>query len=438
MGTVIWTVFELIVNLFQAYISIDFARKIMIDNKTHKKLYFIFAVLGHFFILSIQNYYTFEDNWFTLIYILWGLIYTIVSLSGSLARRLIAVIMPSVLIMMITIGILDFFNTFLNISIKFINSNQSLIRVLLIILAQVLIYFSFNRFSVLFSEKSERFNLKEWIIAILIMLFSIIMGALLHNTLLLSDPKHISFLIGLSIMFLIMLVILMISMTIALIRKNRVLRETEALKMRQQYQQYYIDNASHQYESIKRLRHDIKDQLSAVGYLLKSREYNKAEEVINKYRAYVERSEPVVNTNNFMVNAIINSKLTAAMAMGVTVTCLSVKDFDGIEEHDLFSLLSNSIENAVTSCTENKQHDKQIISVNIRYEEGVYTFLIVNSISDSVLNKNPELKTNKSGKESHGYGTKILREIAEKYKGRCDFFEKDNMFYCKLSLPSNK
>ena len=60
--------------------------------------------------------------------------------------------------------------------------------------------------------------------------------------------------------------------------------------------------------------------------------------------------------------------------------------------------------------------------------------MIQNSIQGSVLNTNPNLLTTKQDKQNHGFGTKILSDIAKKYDGRCDFYEKNNIFCCKIIL----
>ncbi|MBP0978566.1 MAG: GHKL domain-containing protein [Oscillospiraceae bacterium] len=49
------------------------------------------------------------------------------------------------------------------------------------------------------------------------------------------------------------------------------------------------------------------------------------------------------------------------------------------------------------------------------------------------MTDNPSLKTTKTS-EGHGLGTVIIREIAEKYDGVCDFYEEDDLFCCNVLL----
>ena len=434
MINALWLVFELAVNLFQSYITMDFARRILRKKRVHDTALFVIAILGHFTILTIQNFVTTEDNWFTIAYLLWALIYAIYAFDGSIPKKLIAVIIPIVLITIISVSYIDIYAAVFDTSIERIVSNRTWERFFIMVSSQVIMYIVFVKTAQLFSKNEDNFTFNDWATITIIMLVSIVMGTLLHNSLIDSYIDQRELFIGLSLLALIVLVILMFSMMISLIKKNEKIRESEIIKAKQQYMQYYIDNASEQYETIRKIRHDIKNQMSALEYMLENDEYEDAKKFIGNSNAYIVSQEPVVNTDNVMVNAIINSKLTTASAMGITVTCFSVKTFEGIDDHDLCSLLSNSIENALTACLEDDESKTKMLSVKITFDEGVYTFLVSNSISSSVLTNNPQLLTTKQDKTTHGLGTKIINEIANKYNGRCDFFEENGIFYCKAVL----
>lgn len=97
----------------------------------------------------------------------------------------------------------------------------------------------------------------------------------------------------------------------------------------------------------------------------------------------------------------------------------------------------NMLENAITATANIKLNAKQI-NLKIISESEKYTFLIKNSIDQSVLKENPKLHTTKTKFDSHGYGIKIIRDIAKKYNGHCDFYEESNMFCCLVVLIPNK
>lgn len=157
---------------------------------------------------------------------------------------------------------------------------------------------------------------------------------------------------------------------------------------------------------------------------------------IEKSSKVIAQIETFVQTNNAVANAIINSKLTTAYSLGIKVSCITVADFSGIDETDLCDLLSNILENAIAACQEIQNNGKRYIYLQISSENNIYTFLVKNSVSHSVMECNPQLKTTKADKNSHGLGTSIIRDIANKYNGRCDFYEIDNTFCCSVILKT--
>lgn len=53
------------------------------------------------------------------------------------------------------------------------------------------------------------------------------------------------------------------------------------------------------------------------------------------------------------------------------------------------------------------------IDFSIKKDESVYYFSMKNTIGHSVLEGNPELNTTKKDKIIHGFGTKIINDIAK-------------------------
>ena len=72
----------------------------------------------------------------------------------------------------------------------------------------------------------------------------------------------------------------------------------------------------------------------------------------------------------------------------------------------------------------------------ISRQKGYVNFIIKNWISESVLKKNPDLTTNKTDTQLHGFGIASVTDIVKKYGGMLDFFEKDNFFVADIWLPS--
>jgi sensor histidine kinase YesM len=65
---------------------------------------------------------------------------------------------------------------------------------------------------------------------------------------------------------------------------------------------------------------------------------------------------------------------------------------------------------------------------------GYFRVTIKNTIQESVLEKNSELKTDKKNKELHGWGIRSVKDIARKRNGFVDIYEKNGLFIASVML----
>jgi sensor histidine kinase YesM len=81
-----------------------------------------------------------------------------------------------------------------------------------------------------------------------------------------------------------------------------------------------------------------------------------------------------------------------------------------------------------------------LIYLLIAGKEGKLQIKLENSIGEAVLKKNPELKTVKKDKDSHGFGMHSIRDIIKKYDGSY-YFREEGENFCqeiKLLYPKGK
>ena len=213
-------------------------------------------------------------------------------------------------------------------------------------------------------------------------------------------------------------------------------KQNEILKLKEQYSRQYVKNVDQQYDSIRKIRHDIKNQLLAVYGMLADGRTDDAMDYISRNVDVVSSKCNIVNTDSIIVNTVVNSKFTFAETVGINIQCSIVKKFDGIDEMDLCNILSNMLDNAITACMKIPEDKERFVKLEISCENKIYQFVVKNSINGSVLKNNSKLLTSKSDKKHHGFGVKIIREIAGKYNGRCEFFEQENVFCCMVVLKA--
>ncbi len=233
---------------------------------------------------------------------------------------------------------------------------------------------------------------------------------------------------------LIALNIICLYITISLNKSNRVAEEFKLKEQQLMHDVQYAETVRTQYQEIRHIRHDIKQQLATVSGLQFDGKYDEAQKYISAVTNGIEQIEIFVDAGNDFINAILNSKLSIAKSKGIEVLCNFSGKIDYISEYDLCSLIGNVLDNAIEAA---EKVCGAVIEVSLFSDKHKLILTVSNSISQSVLNENTELKTTKSEPELHGFGVRSIRSIAKKYDGIVDFYEEDLTFFCRVVLGKN-
>ena len=92
-------------------------------------------------------------------------------------------------------------------------------------------------------------------------------------------------------------------------------------------------------------------------------------------------------------------------------------------------MIDNAIENFYSE-------GKDVITVRIMKQNDFIRFIVSNPINLEKVNLRNLTRTSKVGR-GHGYGTKIIKNIANAYNGYVDFSIEDNRFVCDAVLNLN-
>ena len=185
-----------------------------------------------------------------------------------------------------------------------------------------------------------------------------------------------------------------------------------------------------QYESIRRMRHDIANHLNAMESLMASGRDSEAQEYLQELN-----STPIDSTLGMcehpVVDAFLHNKINAAKSSGVEID--AVIDLPAnvpISNLDLIRIFGNMLDNALDSCC---RSTSPRICLNCSRTHGC----LVISTSVSLPNEDGAKGRNIPGPDSE-IGRRALSDIAAKYGGSFSFSEKDGIFKAKLILNLNQ
>ncbi len=157
---------------------------------------------------------------------------------------------------------------------------------------------------------------------------------------------------------------------------------------------------------------------------------------IEKINNALQLNMDAVDTNNVIVNAILNTKYCEAVSKGM-VFVLKVNDLSKlkIEEEDIVVILSNLLNNAFEAC---EQCRDRIIKFKFILEEEQIVISVKNNIETEPVVKDGEFVTTKTGEAGeHGMGIRNVIGTIEKYGGRYLIdYDKEN-FQFSILIPNN-
>lgn len=438
MSKLLWGILEIAVNLYQGFIVMYFSFRYLGDKKERKYLkspVIIFVVL-FFFAMSAMNFITVFEHFYSLIYAVIIFIYSLICLKGTILKKIFASVFPILILLISTAFVGNFATVLFNTNLYYILSENTFERFISILAVQLLVlYFVMLSLRILTRKNTTNNELivTEWILISVVLLISIAIGAILNLIVLNPDNHNGAKYAVIAFAGIILINIAVCYLVVDLSKKNIAVRENEALKLAQEYSRQYAKNAEIEYDVLNKLRHDFKDNFSVVHTLLKNNNVELAMKHIEKNIGALSETKIFIRTNNDIVNAVINAKLSTAKSLGIDSTCLSVMDFDGLDDLDLCRLLSNMLENAITACINIHEGERRVY-LKITDDDYNYMFNLKNTIESSAVGNNCNLETTKPEKKLHGFGTKIIKDISLKYNGRCDFYEEDGCFCCNVIL----
>ncbi len=216
---------------------------------------------------------------------------------------------------------------------------------------------------------------------------------------------------------------------IRIYRQSLTRNETEYLRVQLDSLQDVKENE----EQVRRLRHDLNNHISVIRSLCEDGNYEEIIEYTGHLKDEIALAGNIVLTGNKVADLVIRSKLKIAKEHSIDFT------FNGSLEHlstmngpDICGLLANAYDNAIEACL---SQSKPYIHTKVSTTRNYTVIQITNSIAKKVHIHDNQIASSKAEKDSHGYGIKIMKQIAHKYSGKCTLHCSDKELTVKIVLP---
>lgn len=433
-------VFEITVNLLQSIYFVGFFLLFLGGKFSTRKniiLLSIFIALN----FSFLTYFIYNQPNIVMLDMFIGIIlyeiYCLTCLKGELAIKLILPFIVSLINTIISYGFVYSSSIISGVTFEELITKSSLFRYLFVVLANL------STMVVLFimwRTKAKAYSLKKVSNVIAFVAIPLLAMMILYITMyvMILTNFQSNIIILLSIICVSMIVIAgIVWFMIARINKDNEIK-TKLLLSEQKanlYKQNIISSNS-QIETIKLLKHDMKNNISCIDALIEEENYDEAHNICHSLTNKYTSIGTIVNTENYLLNAVLNVEIEKAKSYGIPVKLSitnNLKMFNN--SSDIISLIGNILDNAISYLSKNKVKNNEI-NFSTGYEGSYSVIKCRNNILDSVLFNNPSLKTDKEDKDNHGKGITIIKNIAHKYNGDVIIKERNREFIITVILDN--
>ncbi len=338
------------------------------------------------------------------------------------------------IILFITIVVSDLISNVFKDDLFILYTQKGIGRLLTIIFVQILIFCAFDIILKAISSENVRLKYKEWILILSVFGISITALVMIRSTLLVSEVNlEQSIYLLISEICFILINFVCFYMTYSLCKSHH---ETEELRIKQQRYDLsiqYSESVKNQYNEMKILRHDMKQEYVVISGLLEAGKTGSAVDYIRSRMNSLSKAEIYIDVGNDRINSILNSKLSYAKSSGIEVICSSTGDIGDIDDADLCILLGNLMDNAIEGSLASN-YEAKFVEAKIVGDEVKIRIQITNSASAGSEKNIMNEETSKAEKSAHGFGIKSIQYIVHKYNGSVNYVFEHNSVICQVIL----
>lgn len=304
-------------------------------------------------------------------------------------------------------------------NIDILEDSTDLIGVLVIIASRIILFLFLiiiKRISVIKKKNVIDMSNKEWLQFLIFPIFTLITVIVMTNSMVTSYHEDI-----VNVYYVIAIVLIVLNMVVfhlinEILENSQRIREADVLKQQSIGQLELYNSLRKNYDIQRKRTHEYKNQIMCIDSLLKKKNYNKLEEYINSIFDKLDGQLDMVDTNNEVVNAVINAKYYEALQNDV-LFILKINDLSHIKvsDEDIVTILSNLLDNAIEAAGQ-CDIDKRTVGIKLLYEDDVLSIAVSNSYkTEPEIMEDGYVRTIKDDKEQHGLGIRNVVATLEKY-----------------------
>lgn len=308
-----------------------------------------------------------------------------------------------------------------------------LIAIILIKMIQVIVFY------VLSTKHHSKRNLQKSPVyvlttaAILDFIFIIIIRAYIEFPNLNLVVSHLLIWLAIGLLFVMISIFLMYELFV----REEIKNVNLAIKLqRLELETQFFKEIEVMYNDMRIWRHEYKNNLIALKALVEHGENEKALQYFSKITTDSLNHNETLQTGNYVLDAVVSSKLWLAKAQNIEVNIQAVYPTNNcIDDHDLCAIIGNLLDNAIEACGRMEESgDKKYINFSLLLRGKNLIISISNSYNSELKRKGERYLTVKN-EAFHGLGIAYVDSIVSKYSGHVLRTHKNGVFKTHVMLP---
>lgn len=397
--------------------------------KEHIKLIVLFTTI--IFGVTMVHDYVFQmfDYVSTFVLMAISIVYAFIICNRHYIKAFIAACIYKVVLILCSSLLFTVFSSYISDFASLVQGTNSIPRYLLLLMHKILLITILSMIVKVFKADDLK-NIRAGIITFVISLITVVgMGITMlfvSNPIFAQYNNHCIFLI--ICFFFINFGVYFLVSQLQQLEKSKY--ELKYLKDRQYFLEQKYTEVMTVWDNIRKIQHDMKHHLAVIDGQLEEKEYDNCKAYVKTLIPNVERMGNLVRTDNAVLDYLINSKLTPLKDKNIEIIVSGMlSDFSDIADSDLVCIIGNILDNAIEAV---ESSNEKRIELHFMKQNTNKMIICKNTISESVLDNNGELKTTKKDSENHGLGHKIVERTVRDYGGIVDYSEINGMFCVQI------
>lgn len=203
------------------------------------------------------------------------------------------------------------------------------------------------------------------------------------------------------------------------------------LRLKEEMMLHQFDEIKEMYLNMRGWRHDYHNHVQVLKAYLVAGNTESARNYLNDIEHELGKVDTFVKSGNLMVDAVLNSKLTIALASKIKVDCdVFLPEILFIEDADICTLLGNVLDNAIEACN---GLEEAFIRIYMVMRKNQLYLSVQNSSDDKLIKNKDKFISTKRG--NHGLGLKRVDMVVKKHGGFLYLSKEPGVFGIEISIP---